>query len=121
MARFRRKAARRTYAATKSRGRSRGKSSSGLTPMNVILASALYGVARPYLANIIPDFVSIGPVTSDNIVIGAASYYGMTKTSGFMKALSTVSLASETAIVASKAMGQVTGPTVTGSTGFVYK
>jgi hypothetical protein len=95
------KKARRMYRGFKKSAR-RSHSSSGMSPMNVLLAGAIVGAARPYAANVLPNLFSAGPVDSDNVIIGAASFYGMKKTSGLMKAISTVALAQEAAIVASR-------------------
>ena len=86
-----------------SRGyKQRTKSSgSGLTPMNVALAGMVYGAARPFIAKMLPDFFSFGPIDSDNVIIGAAGFYGMKKT-GFIKALGAVALGSEAGIVAAR-------------------
>ena len=70
--------------------------------MNVLLAGAIVGAARPFVADMLPNMFSAGPVDSDNVIIGAASFYGMKKTSGLMKAISTVALAQEAAIITSR-------------------
>jgi hypothetical protein len=80
----------------------RSNRSVGVTPMNLVLAGAIYGYARPIAANMLPNMFSFGPVDSDNILIGAASYYGMRKSSGIVKALSTVALAGEASIIAQR-------------------
>jgi len=99
---FKKKATRRKGGFSK-RARARsGRSSSGLTPMNVMLAGAVYGAARPIAAKFLPDLFSIGPVDSDNVLIGAAGFYGMKKSSGFMKALGAVALGSEAGIVTAR-------------------
>jgi len=98
---FKRKAAKRS----RSRGfskRSHSKSSSGLTPMNVVLAGAIYGAARPFVAKFLPDLFSFGPVDSDNVIVGAAGFYGMKKGKGLLKALGAVALGSEAGIVAAR-------------------
>jgi hypothetical protein len=97
---FKRKASRR-YPRSMKRSRSR-KSSSGLTPMNVLLAGAVYGAARPFAAKLLPDFFSFGPIDSHNAIIGAAGIYGMKKGSGFTKALGVVAAGSEAGIVAAR-------------------
>jgi hypothetical protein len=100
------------------RARARSSKSSGLSVMNVLLAGAVYGVARPYVANMIPDY-AIGPVSTDNAVIGGLGYYASRK-SGFIKALGLVAMGGEAGIVTAKAIGGVTG--ATGQTdAYVYK
>lgn len=116
MARFRRKASRRSFGGFRARA-SRSRSSSGLTPMNVALAGAIYGVARPIIANTLPNMFSFGPVDSDNAIIGGLGFYGMKKTSGLMKALSVVALASEVGIVTSRLTSGTTSTTNVGSYG----
>jgi hypothetical protein len=84
--------------------------------MNVLLAGAVYGVARPYVAAIIPDY-SIGPVSTDNLAIAGLGYLGSRK-SGFIKALGLIAMGGEAGIVAAKGIGNVTG--VQGQSGYVY-
>lgn len=114
---FRRKAKRsRSRASTRSHSRSKG--SSGLSVMNVLLAGAVYGVARPYVANLIPDY-NLGPVSTDNAVIAGLGYLGSKKT-GFIKALGLVAMGSEAGIVAAKGIGGMTGNSGQQDT-YVYK
>lgn len=82
--------------------RSSRRSSSGLSPMNVLLAGAIYGAARPFAAKMLPDFFSAGPIDSDNVIIGAAGFYGMKKGNGLVKALGAVALGSEAGIIAAR-------------------
>lgn len=104
MARFRKKrSSSRRYFGRSSR-RSRGSSSSGLKMTDVILAGAVYGAARPFVANIIPPMFEFGPVDSDNVIIGGAAFLGMKQKNKMIKAISTVALASEVALVTSKMM-----------------
>lgn len=70
--------------------------------MNVLLAGTIYGLARPFAAKMLPDFFSFGPVDSDNVIIGAAGFYGMKKGNGLIKALGAVALGSEAGIVAAR-------------------
>jgi len=99
---FKRKARRAYRGFKRSRGRRSGGSSSGMSPMNVLLAGAIYGAARPMVSKFMPDLFSVGPVDSDNVLIGVAGYYGMKKGSGLMKALGTVALGSEAGIVTAR-------------------
>jgi len=71
------------------------------------MAGAIYGIARPMIANILPNFFNIGPVDSDNVVIGGAGYM-LAKKSGLMKAVGIVALAGETANVTQKLSGGMT-------------
>ncbi len=97
---FKRKASRKRSSNFK-RARSRSSSSGSISPMNIMLAGAVYGFVRPIAAKMLPDLFNIGVVDSDNAIIGAAGYYGMKK-SGFVKALGMVALASETGIVVAR-------------------
>jgi len=83
------------------KSRAHRSKSSGMSVTNVLLAGVIYGAARPYLAQMLPDLFSFGPVDSDNAIIGAAGMFGMKK-SGLWKALGTVALASEVGIVTSR-------------------
>lgn len=118
MARFRKKRSRRTFAKS---GRSyrRSSGSSGLTPMNVLLAGAVYGLARPYVSTMLPNLFNFGPVDSDNAIIGGAGYYAMKKQKGFLKALGAVALGSEAGIVAARVTSGATGTTA-GSDAYDY-
>jgi len=80
--------------------RAAGKPS--LKPMDVLLAGAIYGAARPFAAKMLPDLFSFGPVDSDNAIIGAAGFYGMKKGKGLVKALGAVALGSEAGIVTAR-------------------
>lgn len=93
----------------------RSGGSGGLSPMNVLLAGAVYGAARPYVSKMLPDLFSFGGVVdSDNVIIGAASYYGMKK-SGFIKALSAVALGSEAGIITARVTAKQLGGEVDNS------
>lgn len=80
----------------------RRASSGSISPMQVLLAGAVYGAARPFAAKILPDMFSFGPVDSDNVIIGGAAAYFMPKTKGFTKALCAVAAGSEAGIVAAR-------------------
>jgi len=111
---FRRKARRAYRGFKRSRGR-RSRGSSGLSPMNVLLAGAIYGAARPMVSKFMPDMFSFGPIDSDNVLIGVAGYYGMKKSSGLIKALSTVALGSEVGIVTARLSQGMIGNTASQS------
>lgn len=83
--------------------------SSGVSFTDLLIGGAIYGVARPYVANMLPDLFNFGPVDSDNAIIGAAGYYGMKHTKGVMKATSMMAVAGEAAIVASRLSQGVKG------------
>lgn len=90
-----------------------------MSPMTVLLAGAVYGVARPYVANMIPDY-NIGPVSTDNLAIAGLGYLG-SKKSGFIKALGLVAMGGEAGIVAAKGIGAVTGNAAQQTDTYVYK
>ena len=89
--------------------------STGLSPINVLLAGAVYGAARPFAAKILPDMFSFGPVDSDNVIIGAAGFYAMKKGTGFMRALGAIALASEASIIAARLSSPIAQNTATNS------
>jgi len=84
------------------RARAKHSGSGAISPMNALLAGAIYGAARPLVAKYLPDLFSFGPVDSDNVLIGAAGFYGMKKGHGLMKALGAVALGSEAGIVTAR-------------------
>lgn len=85
----------------------RNKTGGSIKVTDVLLAGALYGVARPIVANALPTMFSFGPIDSDNVLIGAAGWYGM-KQKGLLKALGIVALGSEVGFVAAKAASGMT-------------
>lgn len=99
MAKFRKK---RSRARGFMKARARHSSSSGISPMNALLAGAIYGAARPYVSKMLPDLFQFGPVDSDNVLIAAAGFYGMKKGNGLVKALGAVALGSEAGIVTAR-------------------
>jgi hypothetical protein len=108
-------------ARTKSRGffrrnRRVSSKSSGMSVEKLALTSAGYGIARPYVANLIPDVVMLGGY-SDNIILGVAGYLACKKGSGIIKTAGYSVLATEAFLVTSKYMSSSTG---TQSSGFVY-
>lgn len=113
------KKARRSRSRGAFKARSRSKGSSGLSVMNVLLAGAVYGVARPYVSNMVPDY-NIGPVSTDNAVIGGLGYMASRK-SGFLKALGLIAMGGEAGIVTAKAVGGMTGGAGQQSDVYVYK
>lgn len=92
--------------------RSRGHST-GISLTNVLLAGALYGVARPLIANALPNMFSIGPVDSDNAILGVGGYFLSKKSSGLMKALGIFAMGTEAGIVTGKL---ISGTSTTQST-----
>jgi len=96
------KKARRAVRYIRSKGR-RANRSQSISPVNLMMAGAIYGALRPQAAKILPDMFSFGPVDSDNVLIGGAGYLGMKKGKGLIKALGAVAMASEIGIVTARA------------------
>ena len=84
------------------------RSKGGLSPMNVVLAGAIYGLARPIVSKMLPNMFEFGPVDSDNVAIGLAGWYGMKKGNGLIKALGAVALGSEAGIITARATSGIT-------------
>lgn len=112
MAKFRkaRRVARRMFG---KRSRSH-KSASSMSPLFVAGTSAAYGIARPYVANIIPDISALGNY-SDNVVIGGAAALAAWKGKGMIKKAGMIVLANESFIAASKASQNMGVGSTTGS------
>lgn len=91
----------------KRKARRSGKSFGGVSPVNVAIGSAVYGAARPYVANMIPDIPQLGGF-SDNVVLGVAGYFLAKKGNGMMKTAGISILCNEAFIAGSKAMGGMT-------------
>lgn len=114
MARFRKRAKRRNYGGfTK---KSRGRSNTGIGPMDVLLAGAIYGVARPRVAALLPDLFNVGPVTSDNAIIGGAGYLASKQSNKLIKAIGLITMGAEASIITSNATQSIG----TQSSGYVY-
>jgi hypothetical protein len=79
------KKARRSFRGFAKKSRSYAGNSS-IKPMDILIAGAIYGAARPFAAKLLPNMFTFGPVDSDNVLIGAAGFYGMKKGKGLIKA-----------------------------------
>jgi len=104
MARFRTKA-RRYFRGFKNKARSMNRTSGQIKATDVLIAGVIYGMAKPIIKNTIPDFFSFGPVSSDNLVIGGAGFYGMKKGKGIVKALGIIALGDQASEVSQNLMG----------------
>ena len=115
MARFKkfRKMSRRAYSSMR-KGYSRSRKPS-MSAMDVLLAGAIYGVARPMVANAIPTMFSFGPVDSDNVILGGAGYMASKNRNKLIKSIGLIAMGTEAGIIASKV---VAGNTNSSSTGF---
>lgn len=109
MARFRKKRGFRR--AMRSVGRSYRRSNrASIGMMDIILAGAIYGVARPTVTNMLPTFFTFGPVDSDNVILGGAGYMASKSSSKLIKALGLVAMGTEAGIITSKVVsGQGNG------------
>ena len=109
---FRKKArARKSFGRAKARGH---RSSGGLGLMDLVIGGAIYGFARPKVADMLPPMFSFGPVDSDNAIIAGAGYLGMKSNNKIIKATSMVAIAGEAAIIANRL---TSGTTSSGSSG----
>lgn len=93
------------------------RSNSGMSPLNLMLGGAIYGFARPIVANMLPTFFQFGPVDSDNVIIGGLGYLGSKKSSGIIKAISYAAIIGESANITSKLSGNTTSSGSTAPTG----
>ena len=112
MARFRRKARRMGFRAVR-RSRRSG-SSSGTSLMGSILPAALYGAARPYVANLVqPVTGALGAagVYADNLVLGGLGYLAAKKGSGMIRSAGHAMLIIEAANAAAHASSGMAGNT----------
>ncbi len=110
MARFK-KAARRYFG--RSKGRRSNSKGSGMSVEKLAIGSALYGAARPYAINILPDLPQLGGY-SDNILLGVGGYLAAKKGSGMIKTAGMVVLANEAFIAGNKLTsgGQISNSTI---------
>ena len=83
------------------RGR-RGHSSAGIKATDILLGGALYGLARPYVANMLPTMFSFGPVDSDNVIIGGAGYLLSKNSNKIIKSMGLVAMGGEAGIITSQ-------------------
>lgn len=77
----------------------RGRSSSSLNPMSLIVGGALYGAVRQYASNALQPVTSMIPLgnIADEVVLGTAGYLLATKTSGMLKDVGRAALTIEAA------------------------
>lgn len=92
------------------------KGNSGDSIEKLAVGSAVYGVARPYVANLIPDIPQLQGY-SDNVLLGIAGYLGAKKGSGMFKTAGKVVLMNEVFITSSKLMS---GTQQQNSSGYIY-
>jgi hypothetical protein len=108
---FRRKARARARSFGKVRARSRSSSSGGIKFTDLLIGGAIYGLARPMVANMLPNLFSFGPVDSDNAIIAGAGFMGMKNSNKIIKATSMIAIAGETAIVTGRLTSGTSGVT----------
>lgn len=90
------------------------KSSKGLTPIELTIGSGVYGVARPSIANAIPDIPQLGGY-SDNVILGGAAFLAAWKGKGLIKKAGLVALGNEAFIASTKASQGMFGAAQTSS------
>lgn len=114
MARFKKRFKRRIGAFSSSRRTT--SRSTGIGAMDVLLAGAVYGIARPRVAALLPDLFTVGPVTSDNAIIGGAGYLASKQSNKLLKALGLITMGAEASIITSNATQNIG----TQTSGYVY-
>lgn len=117
MARFRRKAKRRSYSGFMKRSSSRRKSSSSMSVTDVLLAGAIYGVARSMIVNMLPTFFSFGPVDSDNAILGTAGFFASKQSNKLIKSVGLIAMGTEAGLIANNVVANKLNSNVTG---YVY-
>jgi hypothetical protein len=107
MARFKkaRRIASRVYSAAKSGYKKVSRPS--ISIIDVMLAGAIYGAARPTVSNMLPNFFQFGPVDSDNVIMGAGGYFASKSKSKLLRALGLVALGTEAGIIVSRVVAPV--------------
>lgn len=85
--------------------------------MDVLIAGAIYGAARPTIANMIPTFFTFGPVDSDNVILGGLGYMASKSNTKLIKAIGLVAMGTEAGIITS---GLITGATKSNVSSSVY-
>lgn len=118
MARGRRRFGRRGSFRGFRRGVRRSRSSSsGLSPLKIVLPAAAYGAARQYLSNLIAPVTSMIPLGNyaDEVVLGGLGWYAATKGKGIIKQVGTAMLIVEAASIGHQLIGS-TGMASTTST-----
>lgn len=82
---------------------------SSINPEKLALTSGIYGAARPYVANMVPDIDALGGY-SDNLILGGLAYLAAKKGSGMIKTAG-VSVLSCEAFIAGNKLSQGFAPT----------
>jgi hypothetical protein len=94
--------------------------SSGITPTNMALAGAVYGVGRPFVANLLPSMFNLGGVDSDNVLLGVGGWLLASKSKGLLKAIGLMALGTEVGYVTGKMIGGTPASTSTQYTSMGY-
>jgi len=92
------------------------KSSSSQSPLNMGIAGGIYGAARPFAANMVPEIGFLGGY-SDNVVLGGAGYLAAKKGSGMIKTAGLAVLTCEAFLAGNKAAQGMMG---SNNNSFVY-
>lgn len=85
------------------------KREASISPEKLALTSGIYGAARPYIANMVPDVDALGGY-SDNLILGSIAYLAAKKGSGMIKTAG-VSVLSCEAFIAGNKLAQGFAPT----------
>lgn len=100
------------------RFKSYSRKDTNMKPMETLILSGVYGVARQPLSNLVPDLQMLPVGYSDNILLGGAGALAAWKGKGLIKKAGLIILANEAFIASSKASsGLLSAPT--NSSGFV--
>lgn len=96
-----------TMTRRKKSGFRKSKSNGGsMSVIDVLMAGAIYGVARPMVSSALPSFFNFaGVVDSDNLILGGASYMA-SKQKGLIKAIGLIGMGTEAGIVTSNILNK---------------
>jgi len=103
MARFRKRARRAFRSVARSYRRARAPS---LSPMDVVIAGAIYGAARPMIASKLPTMFNFNGVDSDNLILGVAGFFASKQKSKLLKSLGLIAMGTEAGIVSANVITQ---------------
>jgi len=111
MAKFRK--ARKAYRSMRKASRRSSKGGS-FGVMDAAIGGGVYGFARPYAANLIPDIPQLGGY-SDNVILGGVAALAAWKGRGLLKKAGLSVLNNEAFVASSKAASGVTGGSTEGA------
>lgn len=79
-----------------------------LSVTDVLLAGAIYGVARPTISNMLPSFFKFGSIDSDNVILGGAGFMASKSSNKLIKSIGLIAMGTEAGIVTSGLLSGVT-------------